>query len=177
MDYPVTITPDDNDTFLVTFPDVPGAITYGDTIEEALARAPFALSSILETHIKDHNPIPRPSARRTKYRVPVPALVEAKIHLYEAMRTKKVTKAELGRRLQWHGPQVDRLLSMSHGSQVDQLEMAFGALGKRLVFSVKNATVLVHGVIDPTARAVKPAGARRTRRHGSRTSSASSRRA
>jgi hypothetical protein len=54
--------------------------------------------------------------------VAVPALVEAKIRLYEAMEATRVGKAELGRRLNWHGPQVDRLLQVKHGSQLDQLE-------------------------------------------------------
>jgi hypothetical protein len=39
LPYPVTLTPDDNDAILVTFPDVPQAITFGDTVEEALERA------------------------------------------------------------------------------------------------------------------------------------------
>lgn len=140
MEYPVTLTPDDNDTVLVTFPDVEGAVTFGDTIEEALTRAPEALATILEAYIKDRRPIPPPSARRTKYRVTVPALVEAKIRLYEAMRAAKVGKAELGRRLNWHLPQVDRLLAMTHGSKLEQLEAAFGALGKRLVVTVEDVT-------------------------------------
>jgi antitoxin HicB len=138
MDYPVTLTPDDNDTFLVTFPDVEGAVTFGDTIEEALTRAPEALATILEAYIKDRRPIPAPSTRRTKYRVAVPALVEAKIRLYEAMQAAHVGKAELGRRLDWHLPQVDRLLAMKHGSKLEQLEAAFQALGKRLVVSVED---------------------------------------
>src|SRR5215210_5041685 len=99
MEYPVTLTPDDNDTWLVTFPDVEGAITFGATVDEALARAPDALATILEAYIKDRRPIPPPSTRRTKYRVTLPALVEAKIRLYEAMRSANVGKAELGRRL------------------------------------------------------------------------------
>jgi len=138
MDYPVTLTPDDNGTVLVTFPDVDGAVTFGDTIDEALTRAPDALATILEAYIKDRRPIPLPSTRRTKYRVAVPALVEAKIRLYEAMRAAKVGKAELGRRLDWHLPQVDRLLAMTHGSKLAQLEAAFGALGKRLVVGVED---------------------------------------
>src|SRR3954471_19992795 len=137
MDYPVTITPDDNDTFLVTFPDGPGAVTYGATIEEALERAPFALATILEAHIQDRDPIPLPSATRSRYHVAVPALVVAKVQLYLAMREAKVTKAELGRRLNWHPPQVDRLLAMTHVSQLNQLETAFRALGKRLVVGVE----------------------------------------
>jgi len=138
MEYPVTLTPDDNDTVLVTFPDVEGAVTFGDTIEEALTRAPDALATVLEAYIKDRRPIPPPSVRRSKYRVAVPALVEAKIRLYEAMRVAKVGKAELGRRLDWHLPQVDRLLAMRHGSRLEQLEAAFGALGKRLVVGVED---------------------------------------
>jgi antitoxin HicB len=142
MDYPVTLTPDDNGTVLVTFPDVDGAVTFGDTIDEALTRAPDALATILEAYIKDRRPIPPPSTRRTKYRVAVPALVEAKIRLYEAMRAAKVGKAELGRRLDWLLPQVDRLLAMTHGSKLAQLEAAFGALGKRLVVGVEDVAAV-----------------------------------
>lgn len=138
MEYPVKVTPDDNGTFLVTFPDVDGAVTFGDTIEEALERAPDALVTILEAHIKDRRPLPTPSTRRTKYRVRVPARIEAKIRLYEEMRAAQVGKAELGKRLDWHLPQVDRLLAMRHGSQLEQLEAAFGALGKRLVVTVED---------------------------------------
>lgn len=141
MEYPVTITPDDNDTFLVTFPDVEGAVTFGDTIEDALARAPEALATILEAYIKDRRPIPAPSTRRSKYRATVPMLVEMKIRLYEAMRAADVSKAELGRRLAWHPPQIDRLLAMAHGSKVEQLEAAFSALGKSLVIDVRDAAV------------------------------------
>ena len=138
MEYPVTLSADDNDTVLVTFPDVEGAVTFGDTIAEALTRAPEALATILEAYIKDRRAIPPPSVRRTKYRVTVPVLVEAKIRLYEAMRAAKVGKAELGRRLDWHLPQVDRLLAMTHGSKLEQLEAAFRALGKRLAVSVED---------------------------------------
>lgn len=138
MDYPATVRRDDNDTWLVTFPDIEG-VTYGDTLEEALAHARDALATILEAYIKDRRPIPPPSTRRTKYRVTVPALVDAKVRLYEAMQAAKVGKAELGRRLQWHPPQVDRLLEMKHGSKLEQLEAAFRALGKRLVVRVEDA--------------------------------------
>jgi antitoxin HicB len=165
MDYPVTLTPDDNGTVLVTFPDVEGAVTFGDTIEEALTRAPEALATILEAYIKDRRPIPPPSTRRTKYRVTVPALVDAKIRLYEAMRTAKVGKAELGRRLQWHGPQVDRLLAMTHGSKLEQIEAAFRALGKRLVVDVEDVAVVTtrrrRAKKTPAAAAPKRTRARR----------------
>ena len=49
------------------------------------------------------------------------------------MREAKVNKSELARRLDWHMPQVDRVLDVHHASQLDQLDAAFGALGKHLL--------------------------------------------
>lgn len=138
MEYRVKLTADDNDTLLVTFPDFPEAQTFGDTREEALARAEDALATIIDAYIKDKRDIPAPSAGRGP-RVTLPALMTAKIDLYRAMREQKVGKAELGRRLHWHLPQVDRLLDVHHSSQLDQLEAAFGALGKRLCLSIVDA--------------------------------------
>jgi len=138
MDYPVKLERDDNDTVLVSFPDFPEAHTYGDDVEDALKRAPDALATAIDGYIKDRRDIPLPSAIVAKHRVTVPALVEAKIRLYETMREAKVGKSELAKRLDWHPPQVDRLLAMTHGSKLDQLESAFRAMGKRLVIGVED---------------------------------------
>ena len=112
------------------------AQTFGKDREDALHQAVDALATIIDAYIKDGREIPGPS--KGTVRVAVPALIEAKIGLYEAMRAKQMSKAELGRRLNWHPPQVDRLLAMTHGSRLDQLEAAFGALGKRLVVGVED---------------------------------------
>lgn len=139
MNYPVILERDDNDTILVSFPDFPEAHTFGDDEADALAHAPDALATVIDAYIKDRREIPLPSARATKHRVAVPALIEAKVCLYETMRTGHVSKAELARRLAWHPPQVDRLLAMTHGSKLEQIEAAFRALGKRLVVAVEDA--------------------------------------
>lgn len=139
MDYPVILGRDDNDTILVSFPDFPEAHTYGEDETDAIARAQDALATAIDAYIRDKREIPLPSAKMTRWRVTMPALVEAKVGLYEAMRAQNVRKAELARRLDWHLPQVDRLLAMTHGSKLEQLEAAFGALGKRLVVSVEDA--------------------------------------
>ena len=75
----------------------------------------------------------------THYREGPSALVAAKIDLYRAMREQRVSKADLGRRLRWHPPQVDRLLEVHHVSQLDQLEAAFRVLGKRLIVAAEDA--------------------------------------
>ena len=71
--------------------------------------------------------------------VTLPALTEAKLALYSAMRTARVSKAELSRWLNWHLPQVDRLLDLRHASRLDQLEAAFRTLGKQLSVQVSEA--------------------------------------
>jgi antitoxin HicB len=140
MEYPVTFERDDNDTVLVSFPDFPEAHTFGDDEDDAVVRAQEALATILEAYIADRRRIPSPSARRGHRRVPVPALMEAKVRLYEAMREANVGKAELARRLHWHLPQVDRLFDVRHRSRLDQLEAAAAVLGKRLTVGVSELT-------------------------------------
>jgi antitoxin HicB len=159
MRYPVTLSRDDNDTLLVTFPDLPEAITFGATEAEALLRAQDAFATVVDALIKDRRDIPAPSNIEGPG-IEIPALMGAKIELYRTMRAKRVGKTELGRRLDWHGPQIDRLLLMRHGSQLDQLEAAFRAMGKRLilVFDEEEAPTLaparprVHPAVLASAR-------------------------
>jgi len=153
MNYPVILERDDHDTVLVSFVDFPEAHTFGANVPDALAHAKDALATVIDAYIKDRRDVPLPSARVTRHRVTAPALVEAKVRLYESMRAASVGKAELARRLDWHLPQVDRLLEMTHGSKLEQLESAFAALGKRLVLGVED-------VVTPTRRHL--------RRHGRR---------
>ena len=68
----------------------------------------------------------------------VPALTATKVSLYTLMRERHVGKTELARRLNWHMPQVDRVVDVRHASRLDQLETAFSALGKRIVVTVED---------------------------------------
>lgn len=131
MRYPITLTKDDNDTYLVRFPDVPDAITYGETEAEALAHALDALLTVFDAYMKDRRDIPAPSVRKGPS-IELPTLESAKVELYRAMREANVGKYELAKRLNWHLPQVDRVLKVRHGSQIQQMEAAFSAVGKKL---------------------------------------------
>jgi antitoxin HicB len=130
--YPFRLAKDDNGTLLVTFPDFPEAHTFGDTKEEAEARAVDALETIIDAYIRGRRAVPMPGPAAGTPSVSLPALVAAKVQLYEAMRTSEIGKAELARRLNVHLPQVDRLLDVRHGSKLDQLEAAARALNGRL---------------------------------------------
>lgn len=132
----MTLTPDDNDTILVTFPDFPEAATYGDDEAEALARAVDALESVIDAYIRDKRDIPAPSAV-TGASVTLPSLIDTKVQIYGAMRAQRVGKAELAKRLKVFLPQVDRLLDVRHGSKIDQLEAAAQALGTQLCVTLE----------------------------------------
>jgi antitoxin HicB len=138
--YPVRLKRDTNGTILVNFPDVPEAHTFGEDADEALMHAVDALETALSMYVDDRRDIPKPSPVKSRYKaVALPALSQAKLALYTTMRTGRVSKAELARRLNCHLPQIDRLLDLCHGSRLDQLEAAFRALGKTLSIQISEA--------------------------------------
>jgi antitoxin HicB len=132
LNYPVILTPDDG-TVLVTFPDVPEAITFGADEGEALLQAVDALESALSVYVAERAPLPVPSkAKRGQHTVRPSALEGAKLGVYQAMTEQGIKKSELARRLGWHMPQVDRLFDLRHASRLDQIEAAARVLGKHL---------------------------------------------
>lgn len=132
FDYPVDLSPDDNNTVLVTFPDVPEAITFGEDKDEALLHAIDALESALLFYVEACQPLPVPSSPNGRTTVRPSALECAKFGIYQAMTEQGIRKAELARRLGWYMPQVDRLFDFKHASRLDQLESAARALGKHI---------------------------------------------
>lgn len=136
FDYPVILTPDDG-TVLVTFPDVPEAITFGADTDEALMYAVDALESALSFYVDDRKPLPVPSKPKRGQKTVRPSALEcAKLGVYQAMMEQGIRKSELARRLGWHMPQVDRLFDLKHASRLDQIEAAARALGRHVEVSI-----------------------------------------
>lgn len=63
LNYPVTLTPDSNGTYLVGFPDFPEANSVGENTADALANAVDALESVLSMYFDECRPVPLPSPR------------------------------------------------------------------------------------------------------------------
>ena len=135
--YPVKTRLDSNGTLLVTFPDIPEAITVAESADEVFRAGTEALESAFDIYFEQRREIPEPSApKRGQKTVQLSALVTAKILLANEMVRQGVRKAELARRLKLHAPQVDRLLDTRHSSKIDAIESAFESLGRRLEISV-----------------------------------------
>jgi antitoxin HicB len=138
MRYAVTLVPDDNGTFLVTVPDLPDAVTFGEDREDALARAVDAIETALMGAMAAREDIRAPKSSGAES-VALPALASAKVALYQAMREEGVGKTALAKRLDVALPQIDRLLDLRHSSRLDAIERAFAALGREMEIVVKAA--------------------------------------
>lgn len=133
LTYPITLTRDTNDTFLVQFPDVPEAMTVAEDETEALVYGLEALEAAIEIYFNEKRIVPSPSkVKRGQLSVTLPALVTAKVLLANEMVSQGVRKSELARRLKVHMPQVDRLVDLHHSSKLENIEAAFHSLGKNL---------------------------------------------
>lgn len=137
--YPVKLTPDDNGTLLVTFPDVPEAVTFGDDEAEALLRAEDALLVMLSAYMDDHQPIPEPSPLDGRPGVALKVVAAGKVALHNTLLATGKRKADLARMLNLAPTLVDRLLSLHHKSRIEQIETALAVLGKRLVIEAREA--------------------------------------
>lgn len=136
FDYPVTLTPDEG-TVMVTFADVPEAITFGMDEDEALLQAVDALESALTFYIEDRKPLPTPSKPKKGQKTVCPSALECgKLGVYQAMTEQGIKKSELARRLGWHMPQLDRLFDLRHASKLDQIEAAASVLGKQVKLQI-----------------------------------------
>jgi antitoxin HicB len=131
--FPVELSTDEEDGgFVVTFPDVPEAITQGENRTEALLYAQEALETALTLYIEEQRDLPSPSSANGHPTVSPNALECAKLDIYIIMRAQGVPKAELAQRLHWLMPQVDRLLDLSQTSLFEQIEQAAASLGKHV---------------------------------------------
>ena len=133
MRYPVKLTREKNGSYSVKFPDIPEALTLGDTEEEALQHAVDALETALDFYFDHDRPVPMASpAKRGQRIVELPASVSAKVVLFNELLAQNVRPAELARRLSIPRQHVNRLLDPRHPTKIDSIAAALKALGKTL---------------------------------------------
>lgn len=83
--YPAQITLN-RDGYLVTFPDVPEALTGAKDRDEAIELAADALTTAMDFYFEDRRPVPLPSPlKRGQVAIDLPASVFAKVLLLNEM--------------------------------------------------------------------------------------------
>lgn len=135
--FPIELTKDDNGTFLVTCPDLPEVTTFGEDEGDALLRAQDAVEEAIAARILSRKEVPMNPSVEGFYGIEITISMSLTVALHNAMLAGGIRKAELARRIQAHGPQIDRLLNIHHSSQLDTMERALKAVGRKIELHVR----------------------------------------
>ena len=111
--------------FLVTFPDIPEAIT-GDLIRaEALVLAEDAMLVALSIYLDNDEDLPTPSAPSDgQVLITIPPLQSAKLALYTEMRERGVSQSDLAKTLGADESDIRDLLDLDWDSTMAQVAAA-----------------------------------------------------
>lgn len=100
MRYPVTLTPAPEGGYMVSFVDIPEALTQGETVAEAMEAAKDALLTAFDFYFEDNELIPLPSPLNSHdHFIEVPLSVASKVLLLNAFLQSEITQQELARRI------------------------------------------------------------------------------
>lgn len=133
MRYPAHFAEAPEGGFVVTFRDIPEAITQGDTEAEAMEMAEDVLLSSIEFYLEARRQVPAPSTGEPGERlVHLPASVAAKVLLLNEQLAQGVSNAELARRMGTRPQEVQRITNLTHATKIDTIDRALRALGREL---------------------------------------------
>lgn len=135
--YPVNLEPEEGGGFVVSFPDIPEALTSGDDLNDALAMAEDCLEEAIAGRIDDGEEVPEPSPVTAGcHAVTLPMQMALKAALYLAMREADLSNVALAKLMAIHEKEVRRILDPHHGTKLPTIEHALHALGKRIRLQV-----------------------------------------
>ena len=125
---------------MVTFRDIPEAMTQGDDLTEAREMAADVLLSSMDFYFDDKRPIPMPSkAQKGEELIALPASAFAKVLLLNEMLSQRITPSELARRMGTRPQEVNRIINLHHTTKIDTIVAALEQLGKRFNVGVVSA--------------------------------------
>lgn len=126
--------------YLVTFPDVPEAITQGDDMADARISAADALGVALRGRLADGEPLPEPQAEgKDLIAIPVDPETALKLAVIAAFAEAGISKSEFARRLGKPANEPYRILDPDHPTKLAALKGALAVLGKEMIVSVRDA--------------------------------------
>jgi antitoxin HicB len=135
--YPAKLSEQDDGSWLVTFRDLPDALTDGGDQEEAFEEAVDCLGAAIASRLLMGEDVSPPSAvEEHEFPVPLTAGLSAKAVLHAAMAEDGLSKSALARQMGCDEKEVRRLLDPRHASKIVRLEQALFCLGYGLSLTV-----------------------------------------
>ncbi|MFW1971066.1 type II toxin-antitoxin system HicB family antitoxin [Acinetobacter bereziniae] len=137
MLYPAKFDLQDDGCYVVSFRDIPEALTQGYSLEEAKENALDSLITAFDFYFEDNRAIPLPSeALEGEYLIELPISVWSKVLLLNAMLEQHVSQSELAKRLHRSRQEMQRIIDLNHNTKIDTVVEALKQLGKQPVFSI-----------------------------------------
>ncbi len=133
--YPAKIAKDTNGKYFVKFSDIPGAITEGETLDEAIFNASEAITGVLEVMIEEGVDVPIPSkVKKGEHLIAPEARVQSALLLHWGRGDRTI--AEIARSVNTSWAAIQKLEKPGHTPSLSQLEKVAHALGKQLVIEM-----------------------------------------
>ena len=127
LSYPARIARD-GDGFMVSFPNIPEALTGAPSREEAIAMAADALTTAMDFYFEDRRPVPSPSLpKRGQVMIDLPPSVGAKVLLLNEMLAQGTRPSDLARLMNIRPQEVNRLTTLRHPTKIDTVADALKA--------------------------------------------------
>ena len=125
---------------VVSFPDVPEAVTEGRNADDARVQAQEALGLALLTYPARGTPLPAAHARGADLiSIAVEPDIAAKLALLDTIREQKLSQRAFARLIGKDEREVRRILDPWHATKLSTLSAALQKLGQRLVIGVERA--------------------------------------
>lgn len=136
-DYPATLTPNGEGGYIVTFRDVPEAITEIWDKNELKETATDCLVTAVDFYIEDHRLFPAPSkTKKDGVIIQLPISISAKILLLNTMVSGNIRPVDLAKKMGIKPQEVNRIIDTGHTTKIDTIAKALSVLGKNLQLSI-----------------------------------------
>ena len=137
MRYPADFNLQADGCYVVSFRDIPEALTQGYSLDEAKEQALDALITAMDFYFEDNRAVPIPSEPLDgEYVIELPISIWSKVLLLNAMLEQRVSQADLAKRLHKTRQEMQRIIDLNHNTKIDTIVDALKQLGKQPIFSV-----------------------------------------
>ena len=135
--YPALLRDNKEGGYIVSFRDVPEAITEIWSMDELQDTAVDALVTVLEMYFEKNRVFPEPSKpKKNEVMVALPLIVVAKMLLLNVMVSSNIRPCDLARKMHIKPQEVNRIIDLQHKTKMDTIDSAMRALGKSLQLTV-----------------------------------------